>query len=83
MCVSLWDVACVSVGGCGKFGDLLWGLERNLSIWLMNMSAMALLSDGGYSLSCAVLNCLLLSLEMPIWNSLMVGVGLWHVFCLW
>ncbi len=73
---------CVLVGGCGRLGDLSCGFDRNLSIWLMNMSAMALLSDGGYSLSWAVLNCLLLSLDMPIWNSLVVWIGLWQVFCL-
>ena len=45
---------------------------------------MALLSDGGYSLSCAVwkvLVFLLVSLMRPIVNLELV-VGLWHVVCL-
>ena len=44
---------------------------------------MALLEEGGYSLSCAVLNCFELCSEMPMWNVSVAGVGLWHVFCRW
>ena len=44
--------------------------------------AMALLSDGGYSLSCAVLNCgLCCWLFAPIVKGVVVVSGLWHVGC--
>ena len=75
-CVFMW------VGGVGQLLVCEEGLFLNLSICLMNIRAMALLSEGGYSLSCAVLNCLELCSEMPIWNVSEVCVGLWHVRCL-
>jgi len=39
------------VGGVGQLLVSEDGLFLNLLIWDVNMSAMALLSDGGYSLS--------------------------------
>ena len=70
------------VGGVGQLLECEDGLFLNLLICEMNMSAMALLSDGGYSLSWAVLNCFELCSEMPIWKLSVVRVGLWQVRCL-
>ena len=69
------------VGGCGNFGELVFGLDLKRSIWWMNMRAIALFRDGGYSLSWAVLNWRELSCEIPMLNCSSVLVGLWHVFC--
>ena len=72
----------VLVGGVGQLLVCEEGLLLNLLICDTNISAMALLSDGGYSLSWAVLNCFELCSEMPIWKVSVVCVGLWHVRCL-
>ena len=48
------------------------------------ISAIALLSDGGYSFSCAVLNCFVEVLN-PTLNLELFGIcwsGLWQVSCL-
>ena len=75
-CVFVW------VGGVGQLLVCEEGLLLNLLICDTNMSAMALLSDGGYSLSCAVLNCFELCSEIPIWKVSVVCVGFWQVRCL-
>ena len=75
-CVLEW------VGGVGQLLVCEEGLFLNLLICERNMRAMALLSEGGYSLNWAVLNCLELCSEMPIWNVSVVCVGLWQVRCL-